>query len=218
MPQQNLAYTATISKVVGLKYLLFLPATYDQQPDQSFPLILFLHGSGECGDDLELVKKYGLAKRLESWPECPFIVVSPQCPAGSVWLYQLDALNALLDHIMASYRVDTARTYLTGLSLGGMGTWEMATAFPTRFAAIAPICGRGTSRILIENLKEIPTWVFHGALDTVVPVAESERMVTALEEIGGEVRLTVYPDTDHDSWTRTYDNPELYQWFLQHRK
>jgi predicted peptidase len=181
-------------------------------------MILFLHGSGECGDNLELVKKYGLAKRLESWPECPFIVVSPQCPLGSVWLYQLDALNALLDRIIADYRVDKTRIYLTGLSLGGMGTWEMATAFPSRFAAIAPICGRGTSRILIDNLKELPTWVFHGALDTVVPVSESERMVTAMHEIGANARLTVYPDADHDSWTRTYDNPELYEWLLQHSR
>jgi predicted peptidase len=92
-----------------------------------------------------------------------------------------------------------------------MGTWEMATAFPTRFAAIAPICGRGTSRILIDNLKEIPTWAFHGAQDTVVPLNESERMVTALQEIGADVRLTVYPDADHDSWTRAYNDPELYQ-------
>jgi predicted peptidase len=218
LAQQHQSFATTISKNVGLKYLLFLPTTYDQQPETSFPMILFLHGSGECGDDLELVKKYGLAQRLESWSECPFIVVSPQCPLGSVWLYQLDALNTLLDRIIANYRVDKARIYLTGLSLGGMGTWEMATAFPSRFAAIAPICGRGTSRILIDNLKEIPTWVFHGALDNVVPVSESERMVVAMEEIGGDVRLTVYPDADHNSWTRTYDNPELYEWFLQHSR
>jgi predicted peptidase len=218
LAQQQQSFAETISKAVALKYLLFLPAAYDEQRETSFPMILFLHGSGECGDDLELVKKYGLAMRLESWSDCPFIVVSPQCPLGSVWLYQLDALNVLLDRITVDYRVDKARIYLTGLSLGGMGTWEMATAFPTRFAAIAPICGRGTSRILIDNLKEIPTWAFHGAQDTVVPLNESERMVAALQEIGADVRLTVYPDADHDSWTRAYNDPELYQWFLQHHR
>lgn len=216
LSQQHHSFTATISKSVALKYLLFLPAAYHQQPETAFPTILFLHGSGERGDDLELVKKYGLAKRLENWPECPFIVVSPQCPADSGWGFQLDALNALLDSVIVGSRVDTARLYLTGLSLGGAGTWEMAIASPMRFAAIAPICGRGTSRSLINNLKDIPIWVFHGAQDPIVLVSESERMVAALQEIGADVRLTVYPDADHDSWTRTYDDPELYQWFLQH--
>jgi predicted peptidase len=216
MPQQPATADFTVTKRDSLRYLLYLPEDYDRDPGKDWPLILFLHGSGERGDDLETVKNYGLAKKLESWPDCPFIVVSPQCPAGLAWFFKFDALTGLLDLIEQNYRVDRQRVYLTGLSMGGNGTWELATLHPERFAAIAPICGRGISLSPMEQLKEMPIWVFHGAKDPVVPISESERMVEGLRNIGNEVRFTVYPDAGHNSWTATYDNPELYAWFLEH--
>lgn len=122
---------------------------------------------------------------------------------------------ALLDEVTAAYRADTDRIYVTGLSMGGFGTWSLGIAYPDRFAALAPICG-GNNPQQVSLLKQVPVWVFHGAKDTVVPLSQSEAMVEALREAGGDVKLTVYPEAGHDSWTETYNNDELYEWLLQH--
>jgi len=217
MDQRKYTFKAQITKTVRLNYLLFLPKGYNTNPEQKWPLILFLHGKGERGDDLELVKKHGIPKIVEQRKNFPFVVVSPQCPEFSWWTVELDALNALLDEIVARYEVDTDRLYLTGLSMGGSGTWRLAIAYPERFAAIAPICGRGDPESAYV-LKDIPVWAFHGAKDAVVLPEESEMMVNALKDCGGDARLTVYPEAGHDSWTQTYDNPELYEWFLKHTR
>ncbi len=201
----------------GLSYLLHLPAGYDAAADTTWPVILFLHGAGERGTDLELVKVHGIPKLAEADPKFPFIAVAPQSPAETRWPAHLDALDTLLDHILADHAADPNRVYLTGLSLGGQGTWEWALAKPERFAAIAPICGWGQPELAC-NLKDMPVWAFHGALDTVVPPAGSEDMVAAIEACGGDPRLTIYPDAGHDSWTVTYDNPELYAWLLEQVK
>jgi predicted peptidase len=208
-------FAGQITRSVSLNYLLYLPPDYDAQ--ESWPLILFLHGRGERGDDLELVKKYGLPAKLENGEHLPFIILAPQCPAGSYWTEELDGLNALLDDAIANLKVDTRRIYLTGLSMGGGGTWFMAGRYPERFAAIAPICGTGIRWIAQERLRDVPVWVFHGDADPVVPVEQSQMMVEALKAAGGNVRFTVYPGVDHDSWTLTYNNPELYDWFLSHQ-
>jgi predicted peptidase len=126
-------------------------------------------------------------------------------------------LTGLLDEIVENYDVDESRVYLTGLSMGGYGTWSLGATLPDRFAAIAPICGGGEKR-MAWRLKEMPIWVFHGAKDSVVPLAQSEEMVEAVKAAGGNPKLTVYPEANHDSWTATYDNPKLYDWFLSHRK
>ena len=206
-----------IVKTVRLRYLLFLPDEYSRDPKRKWPLILFLHGAGERGDDLDLLKRHGIPKITERWRDFPFIAVSPQCPRYSWWTAEIESLNALLDHIVESYSVDVSRVYLTGLSMGGFGTWRLAASYPERFAAIAPICGGGDPE-WAPRLKDIPVWVFHGAKDEIVPLSESEKMVEALKACGGNVRFTVYPDAGHDSWTQTYENPELYEWFLQHSK
>jgi len=212
--QQAHEFQATITKTVGCKYLLFLPQQYGSQENR-WPLILFLHGAGERGDNLELVKTLGLPAILDRQQEFPSIVVAPQCPEGESW--STAVLNALLDDVTANCRVDEDRIYVTGLSMGGYGTWNLAVRCPHRFAAVAPVCGGGIS-LLAYRLKDLPVWAFHGAKDDVVPVSESEKMVESVRESGGNVRFTVYPDAGHDSWTRTYDNPELYEWFLQHRR
>lgn len=215
MPQTAQTLNTTVTQQVDLGYLLYLPPDYDSQ--EQWPLILFLHGMGERGSDLELLKLHGLPRRLAAGDDFPFIIASPQCPITSVWPEQITPLGALLDHLLANYNIDAKRVYLTGLSMGGYGTWYLAASTPERFAAIAPICGGGI-RWMGQRLKDTPAWVFHGDADDVVSLSESEKMVKALEVAGGDVKFTVYPDVGHDSWTKTYDNPELYEWFLHHSR
>jgi predicted peptidase len=200
---------------VTLDYLLYLPTHYDQQ--DSWPLLLFLHGAGERGEDLELVKRHGPPKLIEQGKPFPFIVVSPQCPKDGSWSTKPLELTALLDDIAAKYKVDRDRVYLTGLSMGGFGTWLLAGYAPERFAAILPICGGGEV-FSTRRLTHMPVWVFHGAKDPVVPLKRSEEMVDALKKNNPNVKFTIYPDANHDSWTATYDNPEVYKWLLEQKR
>jgi len=204
-----------ITKVADCNYLLYLPADYGKG-DKKWPLILFLHGAGERGNNLEALKKQGLPKMIAQGKSFDFIIVSPQCPQDLWWPEQTDVLIALLDEIEAKYHVDTDRVYLTGLSMGGFGTWTLAVEYPNRFAAISPICGGG-ERYSGPRLKKVPVWAFHGAKDNTVPLVRSQEMVDAVKKAGGDAKLTIYPEADHDSWTETYNNPELYQWFLSHK-
>jgi predicted peptidase len=214
--QQSQKFEKTITTTVSCDYLLFLPEDYGKKR-QRWPLMVFLHGAGERGSDLNKVKVHGPPKIVKNRKDFPFIVVSPQCPEGDWWTEKVEVLINLVDDISTRYKVDKKRIYLTGLSMGGYGTWALASAYPERFAAIAPICGGG-SRIMSLRLKDIPIWVFHGAKDRVVPLEESEEMVNAIRKRGGDVKFTIYPDAGHDSWTESYNNEELYDWFLGHRK
>jgi predicted peptidase len=212
--QQPKHFEKEITVKVMANYLLYLPEGYGKD-DKAWPLMLFLHGAGESGNDLQKVKKHGPPKLLEAKKDFPFIVVSPQSP-GRGW--DPATLNALLDEVMAKYKVDKDRVYLTGLSMGGFGTWTLAAAHPERFAALVPICGGGNPADA-RKLKDLPIWVFHGAKDRVVPPNRSEEMVRALKDAGAEnVKFTLYPDADHDSWTETYNNPELYEWLLKQKR
>ncbi len=197
------------SDTSSMQYLLYLPKNY-QEEKSAFPLMMFLHGSGERGSDIELVKMHGPPKLVDK-KDFPFIIISPQCPAGQRW--DIELLNELLDDIISKYNVDKSRIYLTGLSMGGYGTWAFASKYPEKFAAIAPICGGGDPGNVVK-IKNIPVWVFHGAKDSAVPLARSEEMVKALRKAGGFVTFTVYPVAGHDSWTETYNNKALYEWFL----
>ena len=206
----------TITKVVKANYLLYLPKDYGKEADKKWPLILFLHGSGESGSDFEKVMMHGPPKLVAAGKEFPFIIVSPQAPTSRIG-WQVETLNTLLDDVIQKYGVDQDRVYLTGLSMGGFGTWNLASANPERFAAIAPICGGGQP-FMARRLKDLPIWVFHGGKDPTVPVKLSEDMVDALKKAGSDVKFTVYPEAGHDSWTATYDNPELYTWLLSHTR
>ena len=200
---------------VRVRYLLHLPSGCGQGRKR-WPTILFLHGAGERGNRLSRVATHGPPKLIRTGRDLPFVIVSPQCPAEQWW--HNDTLLALLDHIQASYPVDPARVYLTGLSMGGRGTWTLATEHPDRFAAIAPICGWGEP-FAAFRLQKMPTWIFHGAKDSVVPAGKSQEMFDALRAVGNrQVRLTMYADADHDSWTETYANEQLYKWLLRHRR
>lgn len=214
--QHPQVFEKTMTKTLSCKYLLFLPDGYGEKQHR-WPMILFLHGAGERGSYLKKVKIHGPPKIVENRKNFPFIVVSPQCPTGDWWTEKVELLINLLDDIVARHDVDTERIYLTGLSMGGYGTWALASAYPARFAAIAPICGGG-KRFMASRLNDVPVWAFHGAKDKIVPLKESEEMVNAVKARGGDAELTVYPDAGHNSWTATYDNQGLYDWFLSHRK
>jgi predicted peptidase len=200
---------------VTLKYLIYLPADYDKQ--DKWPLILFLHGAGERGDNLDAVKRHGPPKLIEKGKQFPFIIVSPQCPNGHWWNNELVTLSALLDEIESKYKVDKDRVYLTGLSMGGFGTWALAGYSPDRFAAVIPICGGGEI-LLTRALRQMPVWAFHGGKDPIVPVKRSQELIDALKRSNDDVKLTIYPDALHDSWSATYDNPEIYEWLLKHKR
>jgi predicted peptidase len=212
--QQAQHFEREITVTVKLNYLLYVPPEYRLE-QKEWPLLVFLHGSGERGNDLNLVKKHGPPKLIEEGKQFPFIVVSPQAPRRG---WDPDSLNALLDDLLAKYHVDKNRVYLTGLSMGGSGTWSLAAAHPEKFAAIVPICGAGDPEEA-EKLKAIPTWIFHGAKDSDVSVRRFDEMVKALKDAGAKsLGFTLYPDTEHDSWTKTYENPELYEWLLKHSR
>lgn len=205
--------TATVP--VSIRYLEALPAGYAQDAGKRWPLVIFLHGSGERGDELKTVAKHGPPKLVEAGREFPFILVSPQCPPGQWW--DLGALEAWLDGLVRDYRVDADRIYLTGLSMGGFGTWSWAQRTPGRFAAIVPVCGGGDPA-QAGKLKDLPVWAFHGAKDPTVAPARTEEMVAGIKAAGGRPRVTIYPEAAHDSWTETYANDEVYAWMLAQKR
>ena len=221
LPSEKVKYSVT--QEGELQYLYYLPKDYKADGAQRWPLVLFLHGAGERGSDVQRVGVHGPMKLVKAGTNFPFIVVAPQCPAGERW--KAEALVYLLDNVTTKYAVDTNRVYLTGLSMGGYGTWDLGIKHMNRFAAIAPICGGGQTIDAIlagfgktpNPLVNYPVWAFHGAKDNVVKLEESERMVNALKNAGAQnVKLTVYPEAGHDSWTETYNNPEFFSWLLSH--
>jgi len=205
----------TVTRAVSVDYLLYLPDGYESDATRKWPMVVFLHGAGERGDDLAKVKIHGPARYVAEGKSYPFILIAPQCAERRWWDAQV--IVELVERITRSYRVDPERVYLTGLSMGGFGTWSAAALAPDRFAAIAPVCGGGEPEAAAK-LKNVPVWAFHGGKDPVVPVKFSQDMVDAINAAGGGAKLTVYPDAGHDSWTETYENPELYKWLLSHRR
>lgn len=216
------AWWAGLKRKIGepvITHLTYLPPTYENDPHQHWPLVLFLHGKGERGDNISQIKEAALPSRLEYdhgfRAQFPAIVVAPQCPAGEWWSNH--ELAALLDEVQAKYRVDPDRVYITGMSMGGYGTWALATEFPDRFAAIAPICGGGDIAEA-DRIAHLPIWAFHGNKDNVVPFNETRKMVDELHRIGGNIRFTAYPECGHDAWTSAYSDPELYTWLFSHTR
>jgi predicted peptidase len=221
----------------GYDYLLSLPNNYAARNRARWPLLLFLHGAGQRGTDPWALTEQGVPRLLADSSvltaaekeaadklATSFIVLAPQCPHFEVW--EDDALLALLDDIGTTFKVDAARVYFTGLSMGGFGVWSLGVRQPQRFAAIVPICGGGrlvditaAERNRKAALQELGVWAFHGAKDRVVPLEESERMIAALRDFGAkDARLTVYPDAEHDAWTPAYADLELYAWLLAHAR
>ena len=196
------------------RYLEYLPDDYASRQD--WPLMIFLHGAGERGDDVEKVAVHGPMKYARAGQAYPFVIVAPQCPAGKYWDCFIESLNALLDDALTRYAVDPSRVILTGLSMGGTGTWLWSLANPERFAAVAPVCGTGVTWYG-GQLAAKPVWAFHGEADTTVDVTESIRMVQSIRRHGGHPRLTLYPGVGHNSWENAYTDPALYEWMLAQR-
>jgi predicted peptidase len=217
-PQTEHSFSGVATLKVGYTYLLSLPEGYKADPAKKWPLLVFLHGAGERGDDLDSLKKHGPPKLIAAGKKFQAIVISPQVPEKNIW--NAHAVKALVDDLIKTHRVDTSRLYLTGISMGGFGTWDTALAYPDTFAAIVPICGgAGVGFVMAERIKDLPCWIFHGDKDTAVPVEFSQRMHGALQKSGSQAKLTIYPGVGHDSWTQTYDNPDLWTWmFAQQRK
>ena len=196
-------------------YQLFLPRGYNADSKVNWPLLIFLHGSGERGDDVAKVKVHGPPKIADRSPDFPFVTVSPLLGADQDW--DVAKLDRLLDHVTKTLRIDPTRIYLTGLSRGGHASWRWAAAEPHRFAAVAPVAGRGETATACA-LKDTPIWAFHGDRDDVVVPEGSFDMARAIRACGGRLsRLTIYPDLGHNSWDPAYDDPALYLWLLSHR-
>ena len=186
--------------------------------DKEFPVLLFLHGAGSKGTDGKKQMGGGLAKAIKAnEKDFPFIAVFPR--AEKTWQAgSSDAVVALaiLDEVQKEYKTDKKRVYLTGLSMGGFGTWSLAARYPERWAAIAPICGGGDPRSAAK-IKDIPCWCFHGDADKTVSVEQSRTMIKALEAAGSKPKYTEYPGVDHNSWDRAYATKELYDWLLMQK-
>ena len=202
-------------KYFNFNYAQYLPKDYDE--NKKYPLVFFLHGAGERGDDLDIANRHGYMKHVrENGAEYPFIFVSPQCPANKYWGCYTESLLAFLDYICESLPIDTDRIYLTGLSMGGTGTWMLAMAAPERFAAIAPICGSGICWYG-EALRNTPVMIYHGDCDEIVPIQSSIEMLRAVNKNGGNAQLKIIYGGGHDAWDVAYSGDELCTWFLSHK-
>ncbi len=201
--------------------LLYLPADYGRDAQRQWPLIVFLHGSGERGTDPQRLTSIGLPQILQDRSDLPFVVVSPQLPPGEEWNDKGETINALIDAIETQYAIDPQRVYLTGFSLGGFGTWALGLNSPDRFAALVPVAGGwefGSDAVPanICDLASKPIWVFHGAQDETVKPAQSEVLVEALRACGSDVRYTLLPKATHAAaGVLPYRESELYEWLLQ---
>lgn len=203
----------TITKQVHGRYLVYLPRDYSASTTR-WPLVLFLHGSGERGEDLTRVTVHGPPK-LAATQDLPFIIIAPQVPDGEIW--SADALLAILDHVQGTLRVDLDRVYVTGLSMGGFGAWEVAMAAPGRFAAVVPISGGGNP-VGACKLGRVPVRIYHGDQDNVIPASWSTVMKQWIDQCHGNASLIMYHGVDHDAWTQTYADPAFWTWLLAQRR
>lgn len=219
-------------------YQVFVPKAYT--PEKKWPIILFLHGAGERGSDCQRQTEVGLGPSIrEQRDTFPAIVVMPQVPARQLWVGRLEqmALEAL-SQTQQEFNTDSTRIYLTGLSMGGYGSWYLTAHNPGKFAAVVPVAGgilppsrrrpfppevmalvpkEKPYETIARRIGSTPVWIFHGSDDPRVPVTESRRMYAALQAVGGNVRYTEYPGVGHNSWDRAYAEPELFEWMLAQR-
>jgi predicted esterase len=204
-----------VSQPPDYLYEVRVPHDYVKRPQDRWPLILFLHGSGERGRPLRALEGQGPLGSINAGHALPFIVVSPLCPNGQWW--SPEGLSRVLDQVEASYRVDATRIYVTGVSMGGFGVYDVAARYPQRFAAMAVLSGGGEPATA-ERLKTVPAWIFHGADDDQILPRYSAAIADAMKKEGAEVKLTILPGVGHGGWDKIYADPELYAWFLQHAR
>ena len=199
-----------IARKIDFEYLCYLPKDYNK--DKKYPLLLFLHGAGERGNDVSLVGRHGFFKQANEGKDFPFIMVGPQCPCNEYWGNHLESLNYFLGEIIKKYNIDEKRIYLTGQSMGGTGTWHLLMAYPERFAAAAPVCGTGIYWYAVRIATK-PLWIFHGDKDDIVPISESYSMLESLKRYGAEPKFSVFEGVKHNAWDFAYTN-ELVEWFM----
>lgn len=217
-PGKQVEQAFTASDGASVAYLLYLPKDYD--PSSKSQLILFLHGRGESHGPLSLVAKWGPPRFAARGDELPYVLVSPQCPGNDSWSKptQQNRLIELLDHIVKIYSIDEDHLCLTGLSMGGYGSWRMAADHPGRFSSVVPVCGGGDPGDA-EKLKDVPIWVFHGDQDGAVPFQRSVEMVEAIKKAGGtKIRFTSLEHIGHNCWSATYATPELFEWISKQKR
>lgn len=201
----------------NLKYYLYYPEDYFASENEEFGLLLFLHGGGESGRNVEEIKDTGPPKMLAEGKQFPFLILAPQNAYANKW-WNTDAIVQLLDSVVNTNRVDKKRIYLTGLSRGGSASWELATQYPDKFAAMAVVCGMTPLPYAHWIDKEMPIWVFHGDQDDVIDVEESDKMVEKLRKMGHDVRYTKYKGVGHNAWERAYTTDSLYTWFAKQKR
>jgi predicted peptidase len=231
LPLQKLSYVdATGSKLL---YRLMKPEAYDAS--KKYPLVVFLHGAGERGNDNEKQLVHGVPQfaSKENREKYPCFLIAPQCPDNVKWVdvdWSADSHKSpakmtdpsrltieLIEKLVKDFPIDSKRIYITGLSMGGYGVWDLAARRPDLFAAAVPVCG-GADLADAEKLKTMPIWAFHGAKDTAVKPSRSRNMIAALEKAGGHPKYTEYPDVGHDSWNPAYKDPELFKWLFGQKK
>ena len=228
LPLDKLVYEESGKK---LPYRLLKPAKVEK--GKRYPLVIFLHGAGERGTDNEKQLVHGVPQFVARRDEYPCFLIAPQCPEGKRWVevdWSADSHTqpkepgevgrltlGLIEEAIKELPVDRKRVYLTGLSMGGYGAWDLAARRPELFAAVAPVCG-GADEATAAKIKDLPLWAFHGARDTAVKPARSRNMIAALEKAGGKPKYTEYPDVGHNSWDPAYKDPAFYKWLFAQKK
>ena len=196
-----------------MKYLIKFPEDYSS--DKKYPALIFMHGAGTKGNNLDLVKANPFFKITEKHQNFPFIVFAPQCHTDT-WFDIMETVNAFVEYVSKKEYVDSQRVCLMGASMGGYAVWQMAMGNPSLFAAIVPICGGGMYWNA-RRIAKIPIWAFHGDSDSVVKPEESEKMVNTVNKVGGDAKLTLYKDCGHDAWSQTYSNAAVFEWLLSQK-
>ena len=201
-------------KFENMTYLIKKPENFDE--NKKYPVILLLHGAGSRGKETTGLEKNPFFLITEKHEKFPFIVYAPLC-SENTWFDMFETLERFVNKIVGEKYTDERRIYGMGASMGGYGTWQLGMSLPDTFAAIVPICGGGMYWNA-ERLKNTPVWAFHGAKDPAVKCEESIKMTDAVKRHGGDARLTVYPENEHDAWSDTYKNYEVFEWLLSHEK
>lgn len=197
-----------------MRYMIRFPEIYEA--GKKYPVIIFLHGAGTREIETEALKESGYLKFSGQYAQEPFIAVVPHCQGvDNTWFDMLETVKKFVRMLIEEEYTDKKRIYLTGNSMGGYGTWQLAMSMPEVFAAIVPVCGGGMYWNA-GRLVNVPVWAFHGGKDPIVFPEESKKMVDGVNKAGGNAKLTIYPENFHDSWTDTYSNPKVYEWMFSH--
>ncbi|WP_445733952.1 carboxylesterase family protein [Mariniflexile sp.] len=206
------SFETEVTSKENMKFYLYTPI----EKQDVYPLVVFLHGGGQSGSDLNLVKEHGLPKLINEGKNFPFYVFAPQNPNKN-GLWDDKVINKMVDHLVDSLSIDTKRIYLTGLSRGGDGIWRMAVNNPNKYAAMLSVCAANIPMVYINWVPNLPVWFFHGEKDSIVPVEQTIQAYEKLKQFNPDAKLTLYPNADHDSWTETFENDAIFIWLLSHK-